>query len=96
MEYSYPISAPMVNEVTVLLLWRLFGLNVTAIYIGFEVLLAIATGYLHRHFHHPHYQSGLFVQWAASGRVPASEMQGCAGVIAIQKYSALRGCLGAD
>lgn len=44
--FSYLISAPMVNEVAVVLLWGLFGLRVTAIYIGFGVLLAIATGYL--------------------------------------------------
>jgi uncharacterized membrane protein YraQ (UPF0718 family) len=44
--FSYLISAPMVNEVAVVLLWGLFGLKVTAIYIGFGVLLAIATGYL--------------------------------------------------
>jgi len=42
---SYLISAPMVNEVAVALLWGLFGFKVTAIYIGFGVSLAIAGGF---------------------------------------------------
>jgi uncharacterized protein len=44
--FSYLISAPMVNEVAVILLWGLFGLRVTLIYIGFGVGLAIASGYI--------------------------------------------------
>ncbi len=44
--FSYLISAPMVNEVAVVLLWGLFGLKVTLIYVGFGVLLAIAAGYI--------------------------------------------------
>lgn len=44
--FSYLISAPMVNEVAVVLLWGLFGLKITLLYIGFGVGLAIATGYL--------------------------------------------------
>jgi uncharacterized protein len=43
--FSYLISAPMVNEVAVVLLWGLFGLKVTLLYIGFGVGLAIAAGY---------------------------------------------------
>ncbi len=43
--FSYLISAPMVNEVAVVLLWGLFGLKVTLIYISFGVGLAIAAGY---------------------------------------------------
>ena len=43
--FSYLISAPMVNEVAVILLWGLFGLKVTLVYIGFGVALAIAAGY---------------------------------------------------
>lgn len=43
--FSYLISAPMVNEVAVILLWGLFGLRVTVMYIGFGVILAIAAGY---------------------------------------------------
>ncbi|MCS7041468.1 MAG: permease [Bryobacteraceae bacterium] len=42
--FSYLISAPMVNEVAVALLWGLFGWRVAAIYIGFGVALAIAGG----------------------------------------------------
>jgi uncharacterized membrane protein YraQ (UPF0718 family) len=44
--FSYLISAPMVNEVAVVLLWGLFGLKVTLLYIGFGVGLAIAAGYI--------------------------------------------------
>lgn len=44
--FSYLISAPMVNEVAVVLLWGLFGLKVTLLYIGFGVGLAITTGYI--------------------------------------------------
>ena len=44
--FSYLISAPMVNEVAVVLLWGLFGFKVTLIYIGFGVGLAIAAGYI--------------------------------------------------
>jgi hypothetical protein len=42
--FSYLISAPMVNEVAVALLWGLFGLNVTATYVAFGVTLAILGG----------------------------------------------------
>jgi uncharacterized membrane protein YraQ (UPF0718 family) len=44
--FSYLISAPMVNEVAVVLLWGLFGLKVTLLYIGFGVGLAIIAGYI--------------------------------------------------
>ncbi|AFZ06802.1 Protein of unknown function DUF318, transmembrane [Oscillatoria nigro-viridis PCC 7112] len=44
--FSYLISAPMVNEVAVVLIWGLFGLKVTLLYIGFGVGLAIAAGYI--------------------------------------------------
>ena len=46
MTFSYLMSAPMVNEVAVILLWGAFGLKVTLIYIGFGVGLAIAAGYI--------------------------------------------------
>jgi uncharacterized protein len=44
--FSYLMAAPMVNEVAVILLWGLFGLKVTLIYIGFGVGLAIVSGYI--------------------------------------------------
>ncbi|MBD2356031.1 permease [Tolypothrix sp. FACHB-123] len=43
--FSYLISAPMVNEVAVILLWGMFGAKVTLMYIGFGVLLALVAGY---------------------------------------------------
>lgn len=42
--FSYLIAAPMVNEVAMALLWGLFGLKVTAIYVVFGVTLAILGG----------------------------------------------------
>lgn len=44
--FSYLISAPMVNEVAVVLLWGLFGMKVTLIYIGFGAGLALVAGYI--------------------------------------------------
>ncbi len=44
--FSYLISAPMVNEVAVILLWGLFGFRVTLLYIGFGLILAIISGYI--------------------------------------------------
>jgi uncharacterized membrane protein YraQ (UPF0718 family) len=44
--FSYLISAPMVNEVAVALLWGMFGWRVTAVYVGFGVALAIGAGFL--------------------------------------------------
>jgi uncharacterized protein len=44
--FSYLMAAPMVNEVAVILLWGLFGLKVTLIYISFGVGLAIVAGYI--------------------------------------------------
>ena len=42
--FSYLVSAPMVNEVAVALLWGLFGWKVTVVYVGFGVALAIVSG----------------------------------------------------
>ncbi|MCY7336603.1 MAG: permease [Chamaesiphon sp.] len=43
--FSYLMAAPMVNEVATILIWGLFGLKVTLLYIGFGVGLAIVAGY---------------------------------------------------
>jgi uncharacterized protein len=42
--FSYLVSAPMVNEVAVALLWGLFGFKVTAIYVAFGFTLAVLAG----------------------------------------------------
>lgn len=42
--FSYLISAPMVNEVAIILLWGLFGLKVTAVYIFSGLMIAILGG----------------------------------------------------
>jgi uncharacterized membrane protein YraQ (UPF0718 family) len=44
--FSFLISAPMVNEVAVVLLWGLFGWKITAIYIGTGLTVAIIGGYV--------------------------------------------------
>jgi len=44
--FSYLISAPMVNEVAMALLWALFGFRVTVIYVGFGVGLALVGGFV--------------------------------------------------
>ena len=42
---SFLIASPMVNEVAVVLLYGLFGFTVTALYIGFGLLIAIVAGF---------------------------------------------------
>lgn len=42
--FSYLIAAPMINEVAVILLWGLFGIKVTAIYIFSGLTVAIIGG----------------------------------------------------
>ncbi len=44
--FSFLISSPMNNEIAIALLFGLFGWKVTAIYIGFGLLVAILGGYL--------------------------------------------------
>jgi len=44
--FSYLISAPMNNEIAIAMLFGLFGWKVTAIYIGFGLMVAIIGGYL--------------------------------------------------
>lgn len=43
--FSYLISAPLNNEIAIAMLFGLFGFKVTAIYIGFGLLVAIFGGY---------------------------------------------------
>ena len=44
--FSFLISSPMNNEIAIALLFGLFGWKVTAIYIGFGLLVAIVGGYV--------------------------------------------------
>ncbi len=44
--FSFLISSPMNNEIAIALLFGIFGWKVTAIYIGFGLLVAIFGGYL--------------------------------------------------
>ena len=41
---SFLIASPMVNEVAIVLLYGLFGFKITALYIGFGLLIAIVAG----------------------------------------------------
>jgi uncharacterized membrane protein YraQ (UPF0718 family) len=43
---SFLIAAPMINEVAVVLLFGMFGLKITAIYIGTGLLIAISSGWV--------------------------------------------------
>ncbi|MBL6970113.1 MAG: permease, partial [Campylobacterales bacterium] len=44
--FSFLISAPLNNEIAIALLFGLYGWKITAIYIGFGLLVAILGGYL--------------------------------------------------
>jgi len=44
--FSYLISAPMNNEIAIAMLFSLFGWKVTAIYIGFGLMVAIVGGWI--------------------------------------------------
>ncbi len=44
--FSFLISAPLNNEIAIAMLFGLFGWKVTAIYIGFGLLIAIVGGYI--------------------------------------------------
>ncbi|MBI4799043.1 MAG: permease, partial [Desulfarculus sp.] len=44
--FSFLISAPMVNEVAVVLLWGLFGWKVAAIYMATGLVVAVAAGWV--------------------------------------------------
>ncbi|MFW6358633.1 MAG: permease [Chroococcales cyanobacterium] len=42
--FSYLVSAPMVDAIAVFLLWSLFGLQATVLYVTFGISLAVLTG----------------------------------------------------
>ncbi|DAB30221.1 MAG TPA: hypothetical protein CFH84_05075, partial [Sulfurimonas sp. UBA12504] len=44
--FSFLISAPLNNEIAIAMLFGLFGIKVTAIYIGFGLFVAILGGYI--------------------------------------------------
>ncbi len=44
--FSFLVAAPMINEVAVILLFGLFGLKVTIIYIGTGLIIAILSGWI--------------------------------------------------
>ena len=44
--FSFLVAAPMINEIAIVLLFGMFGLKVTAIYIGSGLLIAISAGWI--------------------------------------------------
>ena len=44
--FSFLISAPLNNEIAIAMLFSLFGLKITAIYVGFGLFISIVGGYL--------------------------------------------------
>ncbi len=46
MTFSFLISAPMVNEVALVLLFGLFGWKVAALYLGHRPVIAIVAGWV--------------------------------------------------
>ena len=44
--FTFLIASPMVNEIAVGLLFSLFGIKITALYISFGILIAIVSGYI--------------------------------------------------
>lgn len=44
--FSYLIAAPMINEIAIVLLWGIFGLKITAVYILSGLVIAITGGIL--------------------------------------------------
>jgi uncharacterized membrane protein YraQ (UPF0718 family) len=44
--FSFLVSAPMVNEVALIMLWGLFGWEVALLYIGSGIVIAITSGFL--------------------------------------------------
>ncbi|MBN8724599.1 MAG: permease [Acidobacteria bacterium] len=49
--FSFLIAAPMINEVAIVLLFSLFGIKVTAIYVFTGLSIAILTGWIIGHLH---------------------------------------------
>ena len=44
--FSFLISAPMVNEIALALLFALFGWKIAALYLGLGLSIAIVSGYI--------------------------------------------------
>ena len=49
--FSFLVSAPMVNEVALVLLFGLFGWKVAGLYMGTGLLIALITGFVISHLH---------------------------------------------
>ena len=69
--FSFLVSAPMVNEVAVVLLFGLFGWKVAAIYTGTGVLIAILSGWTIGRLHLERYVEAWVFKTRAAGGAPA-------------------------
>ena len=67
--FSFLVSAPMVNEVAVVLLFGLFGWKVAAIYTGTGVLIAIVSGWTIGRLH----LEGYVEEWVFKTRAAAAD-----------------------
>jgi uncharacterized membrane protein YraQ (UPF0718 family) len=68
--FSFLISAPMVNEVAVGLLFGLVGWQVAIIYLGFGLFVAIVAGWIIGRLHLEHWLE----EWVRNIRVSAAEL----------------------
>ena len=71
--FSFLISAPMVNEVALALLFGLFGWKVAALYLGIGLSIAIVAGLRHRPAQAGALPRGLGARDAAASTRPSSE-----------------------
>jgi uncharacterized membrane protein YraQ (UPF0718 family) len=71
--FSFLVSAPMVNEVAVVLLFGLFGWKVAAIYTGTGVLIAILSGWTLGRLHLEGYVEDWVYKTRAGGSAVADE-----------------------
>ncbi len=71
--FSFLISAPMVNEVAVVLLFGLFGWKVAAIYTGTGVLIAIVSGWTIGRLHLERHVEAWVFKTRAAGAAVAEE-----------------------
>jgi uncharacterized membrane protein YraQ (UPF0718 family) len=65
--FSFLISAPMVNEIALVLLYGLFGWKIAAIYLGTGLLIAMISGWVIGKLHMEHHLEDWVLQIKAGG-----------------------------
>lgn len=71
--FSFLVSAPMVNEVALVLLYGLFGWRIAAIYLGTGLAVAMASGFVIGRLRMERHVEPWVFEGAADGRDPARE-----------------------